>query len=248
MNKPAPVRILNAQILPLTSKQLLENLHDGLLVTPNIDHLMILEHDDEFRRCYSEAEWVVCDSRIIYFCSQLLSKPLPEAIPGSSFFTAYYTYHRNDPGCRIFLLGAAPGIAAEARRRINLSVGREIIVGEYSPVKGFEHDPEESERMIRAIAVSEATVVAVGLGAPKQEKWIVAHRHRLPDVHLWMAIGATIDFEAGNVRRAPLIMQRLGLEWLYRFTQEPRRLFRRYFINDIRFFPLFIWRHLIRRR
>ena len=64
MNKPAPVRILNAQILPLTSKQLLENLHDGLLVTPNIDHLMILEHDDEFRRCYSEAEWVVCDSRI----------------------------------------------------------------------------------------------------------------------------------------------------------------------------------------
>ena len=81
MNKPAPVRILNAQILPLTSKQLLENLHDGLLVTPNIDHLMILEHDDEFRRCYSEAEWVVCDSRIIYFCSQLLSKPLPEAIP-----------------------------------------------------------------------------------------------------------------------------------------------------------------------
>ena len=82
-------------------------------------------------------------------------------------------------------------------------------------------------------------MVLVGVGAPKQEKWIMAHRHKMPGVRLWMALGATIDFEAGNVSRAPAWMQKICMEWFYRFLKEPRRMFRRYFIDDVRFFGLF---------
>jgi exopolysaccharide biosynthesis WecB/TagA/CpsF family protein len=82
-------------------------------------------------------------------------------------------------------------------------------------------------------------VVLVGLSAPKQEKWIMAHKNNMPNVKIWMALGATIDFEAGNVKRAPIIYRKLALEWLYRFIKEPKRLFHRYFVDDIKFFWFF---------
>ena len=75
--------------------------------------------------------------------------------------------------------------------------------------------------------------------APKQEKWIFKHKENMPGVKLWMALGATIDFEAGKIKRAPKFLQKLGLEWFYRFCNEPRRLFYRYFVDDIKFFALF---------
>ena len=85
---------------------------------------------------------------------------------------------------------------------------------------------------------SDANVVLVGLGNPKQTLWIYKYKDRIPNVKVWMALGATIDFEAGNVKRAPKIYQRLALEWLYRLCMEPRRMFRRYMIDDMPFFWL----------
>ena len=79
----------------------------------------------------------------------------------------------------------------------------------------------------------------IGVGAPKQEKWIVKYRQQMPNVNLFLALGATIDFEAGTLQRAPKVWQKIGLEWLFRFLREPRRLFRRYFIDDIKFFYFF---------
>lgn len=242
------VRMLRAEMLPLTRQQLLERLDSGVLVTPNIDHLVKLERDEEFRRCYERAEWVVCDSRILYFCSKLLKRSLPEAIPGSSFFTSYYEYHRDDPDCRIFLLGAREGVAAEAMRRINARVGRDIVVGAHSPSFGFEKNPEECRAIYDIINSSGANVVLVGVGAPKQEKWIMAHKEQMPGVKLWMALGATIDFEAGNIKRAPRFIQKIGMEWFYRFCCEPRRLFRRYFVDDLRFFYYFARQLLTRKK
>lgn len=231
--------MLNAEMLIITRRQLLEQMHEGVLFTPNIDHLVKLESDPEFLQCYNQADWVVCDSRILYFCSKLLKRQLPEAIPGSSFFTAYYEYHRSNPDCKIFLLGAMPGVAHEAMKRINERMGRQMVVGAYSPPFGFERDAEEAHRIYDIVNASGATVVLVGVGAPKQEKWIMAHKDQMPGVRLWMALGATIDFEAGNVKRAPHWVRTIGMEWFYRFCHEPRRLFRRYFIDDLRFFALF---------
>ena len=230
--------ILNAEILSLSFRELLMRLERGVLITPNVNHLVQLQHDRELYEIYCRAEWVVCDSRVLYLCSKLLRIPIKEPIPGSSFFHAYYQLHRDDDDCRIFLLGAKSG-AEVAMERINRCVGRRMVVGAISPSMGFELKAEENEEICRSIRESGATVVVVGVGCPKQEKWIYTYKDSLPGVRLWMALGATIDFEAGNERRAPRLVQRLCLEWFYRFLQAPRKRFRRYFIDDPKFFWYF---------
>lgn len=232
-------KILNVEILSLTRDELLERLDKGVLVTPNVDHLVKLQGDREFYEAYMKAEWTVCDSKILYLLSKLLKRPLPEAIPGSSFFTSYYMYHKDDPDCRIFLLGAKEGIAAKAMQRINEKVGRRIVVGAHSPSFGFEKDERECEELVDIVNRSGANVLLVGVGAPKQEKWIMKYRDRMPGVDLFMALGATIDFEAGTLKRAPVFWQKIGMEWLYRCMKEPKRLFRRYFVDDMQFFYYF---------
>ncbi len=230
------IRILNTHILSTTQEELLGNLKKGVLITPNLDHLVKLQEDREFYNLYQQAEWVVCDSKILYLASKLLKNPLPEAIPGSSFFTAFYQYHKDNPNCRIFLLGAMDGVAQKAMERINEKVGREIVVGAMSPSYGFEKKAEENELIYQTINESGANVVLVGVGAPKQEKWIFTHKDKMPGVDIWMALGATIDFEAGNIKRAPKIYQKLAMEWFYRFLKEPKRMFKRYFVDDMKFF------------
>ncbi len=232
-------RILNVDVLSVTQKELLQRLDSGVLVTPNVDHLVKLQKDREFYDVYRKAEWVVCDSRILCRASKFLKDPLPEAIPGSSFFTQYYLYHKDDKDCRIFLLGAAEGIADKARENINRKTGRDIVVGSHSPSYGFEKNPAECEELVRIVNESGANVLLVGVGAPKQEKWIMAYKDRMPGVKLFMALGATIDFEAGTLKRAPVMWQRIGMEWLYRALKEPQRLFKRYFVDDMKFFWYF---------
>lgn len=233
------VNILNVAIQAITRDELLRSLKRGVLVTPNVDHLVKLQRDKEFYDVYQGAEWVVCDSKILYLLSKLLKHPLPEAIPGSSFFTSYYMYHKDDPACKIFLLGAMDGVAQKAMERINEKVGRRIVVGAYSPSYGFEKKEKENKAIYEMINKSGANVVLVGVGCPKQEKWIFSHKDKMPDVRIWMALGATIDFEAGNIKRAPKIFQKLYLEWFYRFLMEPKRMFKRYFVDDMQFFYYF---------
>lgn len=90
------VKVLNIDIQNITRQELLENLKKGVLVTPNLDHLIKLQKDKEFYDVYQKSEWVVCDSKILYLFGKLLKSPIKEAIPGSSFFTSYYMYHKND--------------------------------------------------------------------------------------------------------------------------------------------------------
>lgn len=232
------VDILNVKILNTTEKELLSNLKEGVLFTPNVDHVMKLQNDEEFYKTYQQADWVVCDSKVIFFCSQLSSSPIKETISGSSFFKSFCQYHSDDPECRIFLLGSLGNVASLARERINTYIGRNIVVDALSPSMGFENNQEECEFIIDQINKSNATVLIVGVGAPKQEKYIMKWKDHMPHIKIFMALGATIDFEAGVKRRAPQWIRRIGMEWFYRFIHEPRRLFRRYFIHDLGFFLL----------
>lgn len=233
-------QFLNIRIQSLKQNELLQEVKKGVIITPNVDHLVKLQKDEEFYNVYQQAEWIVCDSKILYFLSKLLKNPLPEAIPGSSFFTAFYEYHKDNPNCKIFLLGAAEGIAVKAMERINQKVGRDIVVGAHSPSYGFEKKEAECEELIKIVNESGANVLLVGVGAPKQEKWIMKYRDRMPKVDIFMGLGATIDFEAGTLKRAPIFWQKIGMEWLYRCLKEPKRLFKRYFIDDMQFFYYFV--------
>lgn len=231
------VHILNASIDNLSKQELLDKLNEqgGMVVTPNVDHLMLMQKDREFYNVYNQSTYKVCDSKIIFYASRLLGCPIREKISGSDFFPAFYEHNKENKKILIFLLGATEGVAKKAQQKINQKVEREIIVGSYSPSFGFEKNEKECEKIVEIINNSGATVLAIGVGTPKQEKWIFKYKDKLKNIKIFLAIGATIDFEAGNKIRAPKWMSELGVEWLYRLMQEPRRLWKRYLVQDLPF-------------
>lgn len=236
---PRRLRILNIEFDNLTIVELLERLrHGGVVYTPNVDHLVKLQHDRDFYKIYQTADYRVCDSQIVLYIAKFLGLRIKEKISGSDLFPAFYNYYCHDESMQIFLLGAKPGVAQRAQDFINRKLDRQMVIGTHSPSYGFEKNEAECQNIIHLINDSGATVLAIGVGAPKQEKWIAKYRDQLPHVKVFLAIGATIDFEAGEVPRAPQWVSQTGLEWLYRLVSEPKRLWKRYLLEDIPLFGL----------
>ena len=231
------VKILNVEINNLSKAEVLKNLVYGVVFTPNVDHIILLQNDPVFAEVYEEADYRLCDSKILYIVSRFLGTPIREKISGSDFFPAFCQYHKDNEDIKIFLLGAKEGVALQAQENINKKIGRKIVVGAHSPSFGFEENEKECLEIVEKIKKSGATVLAVGVGAPKQEKWIYKYKAYLPSINIFLAIGATIDFEAGNKRRAPKWVTEIGLEWLHRLLSEPKRLWRRYLLGG----PFFCW-------
>jgi N-acetylglucosaminyldiphosphoundecaprenol N-acetyl-beta-D-mannosaminyltransferase len=240
-----PIRLLNVEIDNLSLTELLESLRNGgFVITPNVDHLMKLQRNRAFYQVYQEADYRICDSQIVMYMAKFLGTPIREKICGSDLFPAFYTHFRHDNSMRIFLLGAAEGVANRAMQRINTKLGRNMVIGAHSPSFGFERDDAECRRIIDIINASGATVLAVGVGAPKQELWIAKYRHLMPNVKVFLPIGATINFEAGAVSRAPRWISEVGLEWMYRLMCEPKRLWKRYLGDALPFFWLVLQQRL----
>ncbi len=235
------VRILNIEVDNFSMEEFLSELDEGFVVTPNADHMVMLQRDPVFRAAYASADYRTVDSQIVAWACRFLGTPVKQKISGSDLLPAYYNYHRDNEDIRIFLLGGANGVARKAAENINRRVGRNIVVGHHSPSMGFEKDPQECSDVIDIVNSSGANVLVVGLGAPKQEIWIAKHRSRLTPIKIFLALGATIDFEAGNVKRAPAWISKCGCEWLYRLSREPGRLWRRYLQRDI-LFPILVIR------
>lgn len=239
--KYSQVNILNIPIDNIGMRELLNELkHGGVVYTPNVDHLVKLQKDREFYQVYQDADYRICDSQLIIYASYFLGQPIREKISGSDLFPAFYQRYSQDESVKIFLLGGLEGVAETARYLINQKVERNMVVGSYSPPFGFEHNPSECDKIVELVNTSGANVLAVGVGAPKQEKWIANYRSRLTTIKTFFAIGATIDFEAGNLNRAPQWMSKAGLEWLYRLLMEPGRLWKRYLVEDVGFFALIL--------
>ncbi len=240
------INILNVAIDNIGLNELLSKLRNGGVVfTPNIDHLVKLQKDQEFYNVYQQADYRVCDSQLLLLASRFLGTPLKEKVSGSDLFPAFCKFYAKTEDVKIFLLGGKEGAAEAAQQKINQEVGSQIIVDSYCPPMGFEHDPEECAKIIEIINQSGASVLAVGVGAPKQEKWIAQHKDQLSNqIKTFFAIGATIDFEAGITSRAPDWISRAGLEWLYRLLAEPKRLWKRYLLDDPVFFFLIVLQKL----
>lgn len=233
------VNLLNVSIQNITMSQLLEKLQNGGVVfTPNVDHLMKLQTNKQFYLTYQKADYIVCDSKMLIYASKFLGTPIQEKISGSDLFPAFYNYYKDDSKMKIFLLGGMGETAKIAQNKINSKVGRDIVVATYSPPFGFENDRQECQKIIELINHSGATVLGIGVGAPKQELWLEKFKDQLKNVKIFLAIGATINFEAGNMKRSPLWMSEIGFEWFYRLLSEPKRLWKRYLFDDLPFFWL----------
>jgi N-acetylglucosaminyldiphosphoundecaprenol N-acetyl-beta-D-mannosaminyltransferase len=232
-------RMLNVWIDNLNKRELLEQLDAGIVWTLNPDHLYYLQRDPDFYNAYMQAEYVTSDSKYVYWACGWLGRRIQEKVSGSDLVPAFCHYHRDNPNMRVFLLGAKPGVALKAQQRINEREGREVVIGAHGPSMNFVNDEQEMQQVIAMINQSGASVLIVGLGSPKQEIWITRFRHQMPNVKIYMGVGAAIDYEADVVKRAPGWMTRNGLEWVYRITTEPKRYWRRY-LRDMEFFWLIL--------
>ena len=222
--------LLNVWADDLTMDELLSRLASsgGVVFTVNPDHLYHLQYNAEFLRAYRSADIITVDSHYVRLALRLLGRSVTNRLAGSDIVPAFCRRQAGDPATRIFLLGARPGVAQTARENMNAKASRELVVGAHGPSMNFVNDPAEIDGVIDMIKASGANVLLVGLGAPKQEIWIANVRHRLPGVRTMLGVGATIDYEAGVVMRAPVWLRRLGLEWTYRVATEPRRYLMRY--------------------
>lgn len=231
--------LLNVWVDDLSMSQFLATLKTGVVFTLNPDHCYHLQRNRDFYDAYRQADFITSDSKYVYWGLKLIGRRIQEKVSGSDIVPQFCNHHANNPDIKVFYLGAAPGIAQRALERTNARVGREIVVGAHSPSMKFVTDEAEIASVVEIIKASGANVVIVGLGAPKQEVWIQKYKHLLPSVRIWMGVGATIDYEADAVKRAPRWMTRNGLEWLYRITTEPKRYWRRY-ARDLEYFWLLV--------
>lgn len=233
------MRFLNTEVDNLTMEEaickineLIVNKKPSYVVTPNVDHIVKLEEDKEFQEVYKSADLILTDGMPLIWISKLKKKPIKEKVSGSDLFPKVCKMAA-DKGYKVFLLGAAEGVADKAADNLRKKYEGLNIIGTYSPSYGFENKEDEIKHIIRIINDIKPDILAVGLGAPKQEKFLYKYRNKL-NVPISLAIGATIDFEAGNVSRAPKWMQNSGLEWFYRLLKEPKRMFKRYLVDDIK--------------
>ena len=208
------------------------------IVTANLDFAAKASKDHELHRIIVEAELVLCDGMPLLWISQLSSHPLRERVAGSDLIPRLAERSARE-GWRIFLLGGDPASLEAAGQNLTRKHPGLILAGSYSPPYAPLHqlDNDEITRRIREAAPD---ILLVAFGCPKQEKWIYQHYRNL-GVPCCIGVGATIDFLAGKVHRAPPWIARLGLEWVFRLLQEPRRLAGRYF-EDILFIFTQLWR------
>jgi N-acetylglucosaminyldiphosphoundecaprenol N-acetyl-beta-D-mannosaminyltransferase len=232
-------RLLNVWVDNLSMTELMATLERGVVWTLNPDHLYHLQRNRAFYDAYRQADFITSDSKYVYWGLACIGRRIKEKVSGSDIVPAYCAHHASNPAVKVFLLGAAPGIAQMALERINARVGARVVVGAHSPSMRFVNNEGEITEVIRIINDSGATCLIVGLGAPKQEIWITKYRHAMANVQVYMGVGAAIDYEAGAVKRAPRWMTRTGLEWLYRITTEPWRYWRRY-LRDMEYFWLLL--------
>ena len=243
---PATVDVMGLDVAAVSEQEtvtyVLEALargRGGWLCTANLDILRQWRGSADVRELVSGADFVVADGMPLVWAGELQGYPLPERVAGSALILSL-TAAAAETGASIFLLGGNPGTAeAAATELINLSPGLRV-AGTLCPPLGFEHHPESLDRLAQTMSKTAADIVYVALGFPKQERLIVELRARMPETW-FVPCGISFSLVAGEFQRAPAIARRLGLEWLYRLVQEPKRLYRRYVLQGIPFLFALLW-------
>lgn len=205
----------------------------GAVFTPNVDHVVLAEHHRAFAGAYARADLSLADGMPVVWATRWLGRPVPEKVSGSDLVLPLLE-RAAARGFRVYLLGGGPGAAEEAMRRLARALPHLVVCGHAAPRIDERGDPSDWREVARAASATRPDLVLVALGAPKQELFIDACRDELaPAVAL--GLGASLDFLAGRVRRAPGWVSRAGLEWAWRLSREPRRLWRRYLLRDPEF-------------
>lgn len=196
--------------------ELLERDGPHLVATPNPEIVQRAGKDPEFAEILAKADLVIPDGVGVIYAAKILGRPLRARVPGIDFAAALMARAAKS-GKRLFLLGAAPGVAEQAAVHLRAAYPGLVVCGTHD---GYF---KEDGPVVSAIREARADIVFVCLGAPKQEKWVAAHGEAA-GARLYIGLGGAMDVFAGKVDRAPENFQKLGLEWLYRLMKEPSRI------------------------
>ncbi|GAA4722855.1 WecB/TagA/CpsF family glycosyltransferase [Sphingomonas lutea] len=234
-------RLFGVDVSPVTAaeliKELLASVQPGcgarLIATMNLDHVVNLRSNPNFRAAYASAWRVTIDGAPVYTYARLVGVPVPSRVPGADLFEELFPLLEPKLHRLSFVVSSAE-VAAEMRRLLLNRGFNDAEVQFHIPPFGFEQDAALSTSMADSIRGFRATHLILAVGAPKSEIWAHAHQERLGDVNV-LCIGAAVEFVTGLKRRAPQWMRRAGFEWLWRVGSEPRRLFKRYFVHSFNF-------------
>ncbi len=210
--------------------KLIESRLSSYVVTPNVDHICQLQTDKKLQSVYEDASLVLPDGMPLLWAGKLCGKPIKEKLSGSDL-VYWLTEHASKKGYSIFFLGAEEGIAELASKELYKKYPGFDVAGFYSPPLGFEKNPVEIEKVCTILQEAKPDICYVAFGTPKQDYFNYDYCAQL-GIPCMLGIGASLDFVAGKTKRAPVWMQRWGLEWLWRLFQEPRRLWYRYLVQD----------------
>jgi exopolysaccharide biosynthesis WecB/TagA/CpsF family protein len=239
---PAPreIDLEGVRLDALSEKQCVEHVVDaisagrgGWIVTPNLDHLRRLARDDSFREHYRRADLAVADGMPLVWACRLQRTPLPGRVAGSDLIWSLCGAAA-EREASVFLLGGDPGTADEAAQKLRARFAGLRVVGTACPEPGFEKRAGARDAIAACLVAAQPDIVFVALGSPKQEELIGHLRAILPSAW-WLGCGISFSFVAGRVQRAPVWLRRLGLEWVHRMAQEPRRLAGRYLVDGVPF-------------
>lgn len=231
------MKFMNTEIDNLTMEEtldaidvLIQKKKNAYVVTPNVDHIVQIEKDKELQDVYANADLILADGKPLLWIAKYYKTPIKEKISGSDLFPKLCELAAKKR-YTMFFLGAAEGVAAKAADNMTKKFPGLRVIDTYSPPYGFEKDQIELDKIIGLIHTAKPDILIVGLGCPKQEKFVYRYRVQL-NVPVSLGLGASLDFEAGNVKRAPKWMANNGLEWLFRITQDPKRMAKRYLVDD----------------
>jgi len=216
----------------------------GRVFTPNVDHIVLAEHDARFASAYGRADLSFADGMPLVALSRLRSVRVPEKVSGSDFMLPMLERAAKH-GWRVYLLGGVEGVADTAAERLLSRFPALQIVGRDPARIDLGASAEQRRREIDKVAATRPDVVLVALGAPKQEIWIDEVADALAPA-VFMGVGASLDFIAGASKRAPAWMSKAGLEWLHRMAGDPKRMVHRYLVRDAEL-PAILLRQLVRK-
>ncbi len=230
------------EVVEAIAQHALSNGTPEYVVTPNAQHILTLQKDAHFREIYRKAFLVVPDGVSLLWAAKFLQTPLKGRVNGTDLFEKLCAIAAQKE-LKIFLLGGRPGAAEKAKETLQGRHPSIQIVGTHCPPYGFESNPAELALINSKIKAAAPHILFVGLGAPKQEYWIYANYQEL-GVPISVGIGVSFELVADMVRRAPVWMQKTGLEWFFRLIVEPRRLWQRYIIGNPHFILLVLRQRL----
>jgi N-acetylglucosaminyldiphosphoundecaprenol N-acetyl-beta-D-mannosaminyltransferase len=203
----------------------------SMVVTPNVDHFLRWQRDNHFRKLYNEADFCLADGMPIVWLAKLLATPNCNRITGVDF-TLEILARGEELNLPVAIIGGTDSVLELAKANLILKYPKIDVFLMESPSTDDLNDSEYLLKLSSKLSVHSYKIVLLCLGSPKQEQLYLDLTKIKKQRGAYLCVGATVDFLAGAKKRAPKILQALGLEWAFRFLQEPKRLFRRYFLNN----------------